>query len=237
MAAIAASDRGPVVLLIEDDPEIRHGLRAALLSQQCRLVETVTGRTGLRAAKTRRPDVVILDLDLADMDRLERIRQLRRWTAAPILAISARDQEADAVTALDAGANDYLTKPFRVAEVVARIRVWLRHAARADRASDEQPVKTGDLRVDAARRQVLLKGQDMHLTPTEYRLLTTLARHVGKVLTHNELLNEVWGPGSAHQFHYLHVYMAQLRRKVERDPAQPRYLVTVPYVGYRLASE
>ena len=171
------------------------------------------------------------------MDRLERIRQLRQWTSVPILVLSAREEEADQVTALDAGADDYIGKPFRVAELAARMRVWLRHAARAGRASDEQPVTTGDLRVDFARRQVLLRGQDMHLTPIEYRLLTTLARHAGKVLTHNELLNAVWGPASAHQIHYLHVYLAQLRRKVERDPAQPRYLLTVPCVGYRLASD
>ena len=155
----------------------------------------------------------------------------------PIVVLSATEDEADQVSALDAGADDYVGKPFRVAALVARMRVWLRHAARAERARDEEPITTGDLRVDFARRQVLLKGQDTHLTPIEYRLLTTLARHAGKVLTHDELLNEVWGPASARQIHYLHVYMAQLRRKVECDPAEPRYLLTVPRIGYRLASE
>jgi len=233
----AASNPGPVVILIEDEPEIRRFLRVTLLSHGYRLVEAITAREGLQAAETRQPDLIILDLGLPDMDGLEVIRRLREWSQVPILVLSARGREADKVAALDAGADDYVSKPFGVGELLARMRVSLRHVERAGRGADEQTFGTGDLQVDVAHRRVLVKGQDVHLTPIEYRLLTTLARHAGKVLTRNQLLKEVWGRPYTDQTHYLHVYMAHLRRKIETDPAQPRYILTEPGVGYRLAAD
>jgi len=235
--APAASTPGPVVILIEDEPEIRRFLRATLLSHGYRLVEAGTGREGLQAAETRQPDLIILDLGLPDIDGLDVIRKLREWTQVPILVLSARGQEADKVAALDAGADDYVSKPFGVGELLARTRVALRRAERIGRGGDEQGFETGDLQIDFAHRRVVVKGQDVHLTPIEYRLLTTLARHAGRVLTRNQLLNEVWGRAYTEQAHYLHVYMAHLRRKIEADPAQPRYILTEPGVGYRLAAE
>jgi two-component system KDP operon response regulator KdpE len=235
--APVASTPGPVVILIEDEPEIRRFLRATLLSHGYRLVEAVNGREGLQAAETRQPDLIILDLGLPDMDGLDVIRKLREWTQVPILVLSARGQEADKVAALDAGADDYVSKPFGVGELLARTRVALRRAERIGRGGDEQGFETGDLQIDFAHRRVVVKGQDVHLTPIEYRLLTTLARHAGRVLTRNQLLNEVWGRAYTEQAHYLHVYMAHLRRKIEADPAQPRYILTEPGVGYRLAAE
>jgi two-component system KDP operon response regulator KdpE len=236
-AVPAASTPGPVIILIEDEPEIRRFLRATLGSHGYRLVEAVTGQEGLQAAETRQPDLIILDLGLPDMDGLEVIRRLREWTEVPILVLSARGQEADKVSALDAGADDYVSKPFGVGELLARARVSLRRAERMGRAADEQTFAAGDLQVDFAHRRVLVRGREIHLTPIEYRLLMTLARHAGKVLTRNQLLKEVWGRAYTDQAHYLHVYMAQLRRKLEVDPAQPRYILTEPGVGYRLAGE
>ncbi len=233
----AATTPGPVVVLIEDAPEIRRFLRASLADQGYRLVEVETGREGLQAAETRQPDLVILDLGLPDLDGLEVIRALRTWTAVPILVLSARGQESDKVAALDAGADDYVAKPFGVGELLARMRVLLRHAERTVRDVDEGTYEANDLAVDFTQRRVTVKGQDVHLTPIEYRLLTTLIRHAGKVLTHGQLLKEVWGKPYSDQPHYLHVYMAQLRRKIERDPARPRHLLTEPGVGYRLAAE
>jgi two-component system, OmpR family, KDP operon response regulator KdpE len=232
-----ASTPGPVIILIEDEPEIRRFLRATLQSHGYRLVEAVTAQEGLQAAETRQPDLIILDLGLPDMDGLEVIRRVREWTQVPIVVLSARGQEADKVAALDAGADDYVSKPFGVGELLARMRVSLRRAERIPGAADEQSFGAGDLQVDFAHRRVLVKGQDVHLTPIEYRLLTTLARHAGKVLTRNQLLKEVWGRAYTDQAHYLHVYMAHLRRKIEVNPAQPRYILTEPGVGYRLAAE
>jgi two-component system KDP operon response regulator KdpE len=200
-------------------------------------VEAETGREGLQAAETRQPDLVILDLGLPDVDGLEVIRRLREWTAVPILVLSARGQEADKIAALDAGADDYVSKPFGVGEVLARLRVLLRHAERTVRDMDDGSYEVGDLRVDLTHRRVAVNGEDVHLTPIEYRLLTTLVKHAGKVLTHNQLLKEVWGKPYTDQPHYLHVYMGQLRRKIEKDPARPRHLLTEPGVGYRLAAE
>lgn len=228
---------GAVVVLIEDAPEIRRFLRASLVDHGYRLVEAETGREGLQAAETRQPDVIILDLGLPDMEGLDVIRRLREWTAVPILVLSARGQEVDKIAALDAGADDYVSKPFGVGELLARLRVLLRGAGRAVRDIDEGLYESGDLVVAFAHRRVAVKGQDVHLTPIEYRLLTTLIRHAGKVLTHQQLLKEVWGRPYADQPHYLHVYMAQLRRKIEGDPARPRHLLTEPGVGYRLAEE
>lgn len=230
-----ASTPGPVVVLIEDAPEIRRFLRATLAGHGYRLVEAETGREGLQAAETRQPDLIILDLGLPDIDGLEVIRRLRQWTAVPILVLSARGQEVDKVAALDAGADDYVAKPFGVGELLARMRVSLRHAERTVRDVEEQAYKAGDLVVDLAQRRVTVNGQDVHLTPIEYRLLTTLIKHAGKVLTHKQLLKEVWGRPYDDQPHYLHVFMNQLRRKIEPDPTRPHHLLTEPGVGYRLA--
>jgi two-component system KDP operon response regulator KdpE len=224
-----------VVLLIEDEPQMRRFLRATLRAHDYHVVEAATGREGLAQTAGRNPDLILLDLGLPDADGLDVARQLRGFTRAPVIVISARGQERDKVAALDLGADDYLTKPFGVPELLARIRVALRHAA-AGPGGDAEPVfESGDLRVDRSRRQVLRRGEEVHLTPTEYKLLATLIRHAGRVITHRQLLQEVWGANSAEQTHYLRVYMTQLRHKLERDPARPRLLLTEPGVGYRLA--
>ncbi|HEY7517825.1 MAG TPA: response regulator [Methylomirabilota bacterium] len=225
----------PVVVLIEDEPQIRRFLRTTLGSQGYRLFEAGTGVDGLVEAASRQPDVVIVDLGLPDIDGLEVIRRLREWSTIPIIVLSARGQEADKVVALDLGADDYVSKPFGADELLARVRVALRHKAGV--AREDAVFTTGDLRVDLGRRHVFVRDQEVKLTPTEYRLLTTLVRHAGRVLTHRQLLKEVWGPNQTEEAHYLRVYMAQLRRKIEVDPAQPRYLLTEPGVGYRLAAE
>ncbi|HEX5044346.1 MAG TPA: response regulator [Candidatus Polarisedimenticolaceae bacterium] len=226
----------PLVLVVDDEPQLRRFLRASLPAQGYRLIEAATGEEALREAAARAPDLVLLDLGLPDLDGVEVTRRLREWSAAPILVLSARDQERDKIRALDAGADDYLTKPFGTGELLARMRVALRHATRGE-AADEPVVATGDMRVDLAGRRVTVGGREVRLTRTEYRLLALLARHAGKVLTHRQLLKEVWGPGAVDQTHYLRVYMGQLRHKIEADPAQPRYLLTETGVGYRLAAE
>jgi len=233
----SALSRKPTVVLVEDEPEIRRFLRATLTAEGCRLFEAVTGEEGLREAQVRQPDIVVLDLGLPDMDGLEVIRRLRQWTAVPIIVLSARGQEPDKIAALDGGADDYVSKPFGVGELLARIRVLLRNAERTVREVGEPAFAVGDLHVNLAQRRVLVGSEEVHLTPIEYRLLATLVKHSGKVLTHGQLLREVWGPPYAEQAHYLHVYMAQLRRKIEADPARPRYLLTETGVGYRLAAE
>ncbi len=231
-------DRSPaLLLLIEDEPQMRRFLRAALGAQEYRLVEATTAREGLAQAASRKPDVILLDLGLPDRDGLEVARELREWSTAPIIVISARGQEQDKVAALDLGADDYLTKPFGVEELLARIRVALRHAAQPPGSPQETVFEAGGVRVDLVRRAVRRGGEDVHLTPTEYKLLALLIRHAGKVLTHRQLLKEVWGATYADQSHYVRVYMAQLRQKLEADPARPRLLVTEPGVGYRLKSE
>jgi two-component system, OmpR family, KDP operon response regulator KdpE len=227
----------PVVVLIEDEQQIRKFLRAALVSQGYRLFEAATGSDGLVEASTRQPDVVIIDLGLPDVDGLEVIRRLREWSEVPIIVLSARGQESDKVTALDAGADDYVSKPFSAGELLARIRVALRHTAGTSRGEGEAIFTVGNLQVDLARRHVFAACKEIHLTPIEYRLLTVLVRHAGRVLTHRQLLKDVWGPAQTDQPHYLRVYMAQLRRKLEADPARPRYLLTEPGVGYRLAAD
>ncbi|WP_437782677.1 response regulator [Sorangium sp. So ce1097] len=230
------SDPSPLVLLIEDDPQMRRFLRAMLAARGYRLVEAETGGEGIAQATTRNPDLVLLDLGLPDMDGLEVTRRLREWSAVPIIVLSARGQEQDKIDALDGGADDYLTKPFSAGELLARLRVAQRHAASAARGATAEGHRFAghDVEVDLARRVVLRGGEEIHLTPIEYRLLTTLIRHAGKVLTHRQLLGEVWGPAYAGQTHYLRVYMAQLRHKLERDPARPQMLITEPGVGYRL---
>ena len=228
---------GPAVVLIEDEPQIRRFLRAALASHGYRLVEGATGAEGLAEAATRQSDILILDIGLPDMDGLDVIRRLREWTAIPIIVLSARGQERDKIAALDAGADDYVSKPFGVGELLARMRVALRHAAINPKDTGDPTFSVGDLHVDLVQRRVAVAGRQVHLTPIEYRLLTRLICHAGKLLTHRQLLNEVWGPMHTEQAHYLRVYVAQLRRKLEVDPARPRYVLTEPGVGYRLAAE
>jgi two-component system KDP operon response regulator KdpE len=201
------------------------------------LVEAETAKEGLAQAAARNPDVILLDLGLPDRDGLEVARELREWSPTPIIVLSARGREEDKVRALDLGADDYLTKPFGVDELLARIRVALRHAAMPPGTAPEPVFEAGELRVDLAARRVWRGDEEIHLTPTEYKLLTTLVRHAGKVLTHRQLLKEVWGANYANQSHYVRVYMAQLRQKIEADPARPRLLLTEPGVGYRLRDE
>ena len=224
----------PTVVLIEDEPQIRRFLRATLSAEGYRLFEATTGADGLVQAGSRQPDVVIVDLGLPDMDGLDVIRRLREWCAVPVIVLSARGDERNKVTALDAGADDYVSKPFGAGELLARIRVALRHAAGASHETDEAAFRVGDLEVDLLRRHVSVRGIEVRLTPTEYRLLATLVAHAGKVVTHQQLLREVWGPSQADQAHYVRVYMAHLRGKLETEPARPRYLRTEPGVGYRL---
>ena len=228
---------GPLVLLVEDEPEMRRFLRASLGGHGFRLVESETGADGLTQAATRNPDVVLLDLGLPDLDGLEVTRRLREWSKAPIIVISARGQEEDKVLALDAGADDYLTKPFGVPELLARIRVALRHRDQADGGAGAPVFTAAGLTVDLGKRQVLVGGREVHLTPTEYNLLRVLVAHAGKVVTHRQLLREAWGPAYAAQSQSLRVYVGQLRRKLEADPARPRLLLTEPGVGYRLKGE
>ncbi len=224
------------VLCIEDEPQIRRFLRASLTTQGYELVEASTGRQGLADAATRAPDVIILDLGLPDIDGLEVTQQIREVSKVPIIVLSARGQEHDKVNALDAGADDYLTKPFSVAELLARIRVALRHSAKKPGASEGDPIEVGELLIDRARHRVTVSDREIKLTPTEFKLLFELARHSGKVLTHQHLLREIWGEAYLDQGHYLRIYMGQLRRKIESNPARPRYLLTEPGVGYRLES-
>ena len=228
---------GPTLLIIEDEAPIRRFLRATLPNEGYRLVEAETGEQGLRLAANQPPDLVILDLGLPDIDGLEVIRRLREWSTVPILVLSARDQEREKIAALDAGADDYLTKPFGIGELLARLRVANRRATRTAASVEEAVFTTGDLHIDLGARRVIVRQTEVHLTPLEYKLLTTLAHHAGKVLTHRFLLKEVWGPGDVHETHYLRVFMTSLRRKIESDPAQPRYLLTEQGVGYRLAAE
>jgi two-component system KDP operon response regulator KdpE len=228
------SEPRPVVVLIEDEPQIRRFLRTVLPGQGYTLFEAQTGQQGLVETAVRKADIVILDLGLPDMDGVEVVKRLREWSAIPVIVLSARAQEEDKVAALDAGADDYLTKPFGVSELLARLRVALRHATRGPEGT--QVFESGPLKVDLAVRRVEVGGRAVHLTPIEYRLLSVLVRHAGKVLTHRQLLKDVWGPSHIEHAHYLRIYMAQLRRKLEEDAAQPRYLLTEPGVGYRLAA-
>ncbi len=221
------------ILVIEDEPQVRRFLRASLTKNGYRIVEAVTAEEGLTLAATHNPDVVLLDLGLPDMDGIEVTRRLREWMTAPIIVISARGREEDKVDALDVGADDYLTKPFGLGELMARLRVALRHAAKKGDAGDAVFVMD-DLRVDREKRIVQIRNEEVHLTPIQYKLLVLLVQHAGKVMTHRQILKEVWGPPYATQTQYLRVYMGQLRQKLEVDPARPRYLLTEPGVGYRL---
>jgi two-component system, OmpR family, KDP operon response regulator KdpE len=231
------SDAQPLVLIIEDEADMRTFARIALAAHGYRMVEASTAAEGIRQATTYNPDLVLLDLGLPDGDGSSVTRRLREWSTVPILIISARGGEDAKVKALDEGADDYMTKPFGAAEMMARIRVALRNAARS-RAEPVAVVHIGeDIRVDLARRTVIVRGEEVHLTPIEFKLLATLLRHSGMVLTHRHLLEEVWGPGHEKEMQYLRVYMTQLRHKLERKPARPRYLMTEPGIGYRLRLE
>ena len=228
---------GPIsILLIEDEPQMRRFLRGSLATIDCKLSEASTGAEGLAAAAKHVPDVILLDLGLPDIDGFEVTRRLREWTKVPIIVLSARGQDSDKVAALDAGADDYLTKPFSLPELLARIRVAQRHAVNAG-GKVESVFVAFDLRVDLANRVVTLAENEVRLTPVEYKLLATLVRHAGRVMTYQQLLKEVWGPRFATQKQYLHVYVGHLRSKLERDPARPRFLLTEPGVGYRLKAE
>jgi len=229
------SSPAPLILLIEDEPQMRRFLRVALEGSGYRYLEAATGQEGLALAVQHRPEAILLDLGLPDMDGLDLMTRLREWSRTPVIVISARGQETDKVGALDAGADDYLTKPFGTRELLARIRVALRHA---DPEAAEEPVFVlGRWRVDLAKRQVLVEGREVHLTPLEYNLFTTLIHHAGKVVTHRQLLKEVWGGAAGAQPLYLRVYMTQLRHKLEEEPSRPKYLQTEPGVGYRLFIE
>ncbi len=233
------SDTVPAeLLLIEDDAQIRRFLRATLGAEGYRVHEALDGTEGLAQISARRPDLILLDLGLPDMDGLDVIVAVRAESRTPILVLSAREKERDKIAALDAGADDFVSKPFGVGELLARARALLRRAALLRGDGQPQPVfQIGNLEVDLERRRVLARGGEVHLTPIEYRLLETLVRHAGKVVTQRQLLKEVWGPNYTEHSQYLRVYMAQLRRKLEAEPARPKYLFTEPGVGYRLLGE
>lgn len=227
------TDLAPTLLVIEDEAAMRRFLRVSLESSGYRFIEATTARDGLAQAAARNPELVLLDLGLPDLDGIEVTSQLRHWAKMPIIVISARGQEEDKVRALDAGADDYLTKPFGVNELLARIRVALRHA-QGSRGPSAPVLEFGGLKLDLERREVFVDGGLVHLTPIEYKLLALLAKHAGKVLTHRQILKEVWGPNQSEHTHYVRVHMAELRKKIEENPARPVYLTTEPGVGYRL---
>ncbi|MGE0329974.1 MAG: two-component system response regulator KdpE [Ramlibacter sp.] len=233
----------PVAVVIEDEPQIRRFVRAALEAEGWQVHEADTLRAGLSQAGTRKPDVLILDLGLPDGDGLDLVRDVRGWSAVPIIVLSARSDELDKIAALDAGADDYLTKPFGVGELLARVRANLRRPRaagvelQAGGGAPDAVFRFGDVQVDRVARVVRRGGHEVHLTPIEYRLLTVLIANVGRVLTHRQLLREVWGPAHADQSHYLRIYMGHLRQKLEPDPAQPRHLLTEIAVGYRLVAD
>ena len=227
------TEAGPLVLLVEDEAPMRRFLRVSLAAQGFRIVEAETGSLGLALAASHNPDVVLLDLGLPDVDGIEVVRGLREWSRAPVIVLSARGREDDKVAALDAGADDYLTKPFGVGELLARVRVALRHGA-AGAAQSESAIELPGLHIDLARRAVTVDGTEVRLTPTEYRILVLLARNAGRVLTHRQIMTEVWGQARAGQSHTVRVHVAELRKKIEADSARPRRLITEPGVGYRL---
>ncbi len=227
---------GPRILVVDDDPGILKVVRTNLAGHGFEVQAAETGREALNSLSRRQPDLILLDLGLPDLDGIEVIRRVRANASTPIVVLSVRGSEREKVTALDLGADDYLTKPFGVAELLARIRVALRHAAQPDSGA-AAVFKTGDLEVDVERRRVLVSGNAVHLTPTEYDLLSVFVQHPDRVLTDRMLLQEVWGPEYGSEAHYLHVYVARLRKKIEADAQRPRYLLTEPGVGYRLVTE
>jgi len=234
----------PVAILIEDDPQIRRFVRSALEAEGWQVFEADTVHRGVLDAGTRKPDLLVVDLGLPDGNGLDLIREVRGWSQVPIVVLSARTEERDKIAALDAGADDYLTKPFGVGELLARVRANLRRprtatgdGAGTPHADADTVFSFGDVEVDRAARIVRRAGAEVHLTPIEYRLLTVLIANAGRVLTHRQLLREVWGPSHSEQSHYLRIYMGHLRQKLEADPAQPRHLLTETAVGYRLLRE
>ena len=234
---MAMTGNAATILLIEDERQMRRFLRVTLQSERYGVIEAETAADGLSQAAMRNPDIVLLDLGLPDMDGLEVIHKLREWSAVPVIVLSARDQEGDKVKALDSGADDYLTKPFGAGELLARIRVALRHAAPPGPDQGDAIFAADDLKIDFLKRQVHRGNQEIHLTPIEYRLLTVLVRNAGRVMTHRQILKEVWGPPYIEQTHYLRVFMNQLRKKIEVDTARPRFLLNEPGIGYRFNPE
>jgi two-component system KDP operon response regulator KdpE len=225
---------GARILVIDDEKQIRRMLKAALSGYGYDIAEASSGHEGLNQTAIFHPDLIILDLGLPDLDGIEVIKRLREWTQIPIIILSVREHEDDKIKALDVGADDYVTKPFSMGELLARIRVALRHVAK----SEDEPILTffGELTVDLAHRNVILKGEDVKLTPTEYEILKYLALQAGRVVTHGQLLRAIWGPNYQEETQYLRVYIGQLRRKIEADPSQPTYIITEPGVGYRLVT-
>lgn len=223
-----------VILVVEDDPPIRKFLRTGLAVHGFEVHEAECGRRGLVEAGISKPDLIILDLGLPDMDGVEVVKLIREWSAMPILILSARSAEQSKIEALDAGADDYLAKPFGLGELLARIRAALRRSAGNPETGQAEVFTAGNISVDLANRWVRLNGEEVHLTPIQYQLLTVLVKHAGKVLTHQQILKEVWGQEHTENTHYLRIYMSQLRQKLEEDPAKPRYLLTESGVGYRL---
>jgi two-component system, OmpR family, KDP operon response regulator KdpE len=224
----------PTILVVEDEPDIRRFLRSSLGAEGYRVVESPNGRRGTLDAGMHKPDLAIVDLGLPDFDGIQVIRRIREWSPMPIVVLSARIQERSKIEALDAGADDYVTKPFGVGELLARVRVALRHATRPPSGNE---MVFSDVRINFEKRQASNNGTEVHFTPIEFRLLACLAKHLGMVVTHRQLLTEVWGPTHAADTHYLRVYMKQLREKLEADPVQPKHLLTETGVGYRLVAE
>jgi two-component system KDP operon response regulator KdpE len=224
----------PVIVVIEDDPAIRLFLRTGLIAYGFKVFEAGSGRQGIVEAGVRKPDLIILDLGLPDMDGVDVIKTIRKWSALPIIILSARSSEQHKIDALDAGADDYLTKPFGLGELLARIRVAMRHSVSCPAQDQSGVFTTGALKVDLLKRQVFIGEAEVHLTPIQYRLLSLLIKNAGRVLTHQYILKEVWGPSHRDNSHYLRIYMSQLRQKLETEPTQPQYLLTESGVGYRL---
>ncbi|MEZ4488026.1 MAG: response regulator [Cyanobacteriota/Melainabacteria group bacterium] len=226
------------ILIVEDEPEIRRFLRVTLSNHGFTLYEATKGAEAIAMLESSIPTLVIMDLGLPDIDGVDLIKRVRDWSTVPIIVLSVRNMESDKIDALDAGADDFVTKPFGVFELMARIRVALRHLDLRDKGDEESSVfSVGDLKVDFSRREVFIKDTQVHLTPTEYKLLTMLAQNPGKVVSQESLLREVWGPGHSKRSHYLRVYMGNIRQKLEEKPARPRYIITEPGVGYRLKDD
>lgn len=225
------TEKGLRILVIDDEPQIRKLLNVSLQAHGYQISEAATGREGIQQAAAFKPDLAIVDLGLPDMDGKEVIRQIRDWSVMPIIILTARDQEQEKISALDAGADDYITKPFGIGELMARLRVCLRRIA----ASDNEPVlRCGGLAVDLLQRRVTVDDREIKLTPTEYELIKFMIQHAGRVLTHKQLLKAGWGNSYGEDTHYIRIYISQLRRKIEQDPAQPHYIVTESGIGYRL---
>lgn len=227
------SQSEPFILVIEDDPPMRRMLRTGLCAQGFKVRDVESGHRGIQEVRTQKPDVIILDLGLPDMDGVDLIRTVRGWSWTPIIVLSARSQETQKIGALDAGGDDYLTKPFSFGELLARIRVVLRYAALRETLVAISSFGQGRLTIDLERRIVTVAGESIHLTPIQYRLLVSLVQNSGKVMTHRQLMREAWGPGYQESTHYLRIYISQLRKKLEADPARPGLLFTESGVGYR----